>query len=94
MEKGCFDEKVTTVLNNGQVDKQVGCYGYCFINKGAIGVTVNQTYLLPRPAPGLSGESYAYVDPVRGLWGGSQFTVTFDAGVGGRVEIHQYHLIL
>lgn len=97
MEKysDCFDEKVTTQLVNGQIDKQNGCYGYCFINKGDVGVTVNQTYLLPRPAPGLSGESYAFVDPQRKLWGGSQFTITFDAGgAAPRVEIHQYHHVM
>ena len=36
MENGCFDEKVTTQLTNGQVDKQTGCFGYCFISPPGI----------------------------------------------------------
>jgi hypothetical protein len=86
-----FDEQVNTVRTNTAISVHPCCFGYCFINKGNVAVTVNQTLLLPAPAPGLSGESYSYVDNEKALYSQKQFLVTFAAGANPVVEIHQYH---
>ena len=89
-----FDEQINAVRENGAVQVHQACFGYCFINKGDVAVTVNQTFLLPAPAPGLSGESYAYVDQEKALYSQKQFLVTFAAGgTNPYVEIHQYHKV-
>jgi hypothetical protein len=88
-----FDEAITSVRTNGAVPVHQCCFGYGFINKGGVAVTVNQTLLLPAPAPGLSGESYFYIDDEKALYSQKQFLVTFAAGANPYVEIHQYHIV-
>lgn len=94
---GCFDEQITRVRTSLTVPKHKGTYGYLFINKGDTGVLINQTYLKPYPPgrPDLSGESYGFVDPLRAVYTGNDFSVTFDAAPGAdmQLEIHQYHHI-
>lgn len=88
-----FDEQVNAVRTNTAVAVHACCFGYGFINKGDEAVTVNQTLLLPAPAPGLSGESYFYVDSEKALFTQKQFLVTFaGGGANPYVEIHQYHI--
>lgn len=89
-----FDEQINTVRQNGAVQVHNCCFGYGFINKGDQAVVVNQTLLLPAPAPGLSGESYFYVDNEKALYSQKQFLVTFaGGGTNPVVEIHQYHIV-
>lgn len=97
MDKQCFSELINTIYTSQTINKQPGCYGYTFINKGDTGVRVNQTYLKPYPAgrPDLSGESYSFVDPLRAVFN-MNFQVIFDAAPGANpiLELHQYHHVL
>lgn len=87
-----FAEQINTVRINQALTVHACCFGYGYINKGDEAVVVNQTLLLPAPAPGLSGESYFYIDQQKDLYSEKQFLITF-AGGGNNpvVEIHQYH---
>lgn len=89
---GCFDTQDGTYRESQTVPVHRDCYGFIFINKGDTGVTINQTFLQPRPAPGLSGESFSYVD-AGGRRYKKDFMINFEAAPGTDpwVEIHQVH---
>lgn len=89
---GCFDTQDGTYRTSQTVAAHPKCYGFIFINKGDTGVTINQTYLQPRPGAGLSGESYSYVDAGGRIYK-RPFQINFDAAPGTDpwVEIHQVH---
>lgn len=91
---GCFDTQDGTYRESQVVPVHVACYGYQYINKGDTGVLINGTYLNPRPAAGLSGESYGYVD-AGGRITKKPFQIVFDAApmTDPWVEIHQVHHI-
>lgn len=93
MDSERFDEQINTSRVNGQIPVHPCCFGFTYINKGLVGVTVNQTYLKPALAIGLSGESYSFVHPEEKLYSQKQFLITFDAGATPWVEIHQYHKV-
>ena len=81
----------TKVTKSGRIERDQGCYGFIFWNKGADSVLVDGKLLKPHPVgqPNLSGESWAYVDAEQREYNQSYFTVVFLATTAPYLEITQ-----
>lgn len=79
---GTYGLEFGRYANAQTIPRQVGCYGFIWINIGDDLVTINTLPLKPFPPgfPALSGESFSFVDPWRNLYN-RNFTISF-AGVG------------
>lgn len=85
---GCFTLLPGSYFESVIVPRERKCYGFIAINQGAVEVRVNGIILLPAPAVGLTGASFAYVDPFENYFN-RDFQIVFSAGAGALVQLVQ-----